>query len=59
MIKCKTMTKDDILGGSVWCTTCGYYWTDVAPYDREYKIPYCRHCKGPDVGQRKSKEYQK
>ena len=51
--------SNDILGSSIWCTNCGYYWTDIAPYDREYKIPYCNHCKGPDVGQHKSKEYNK
>ena len=51
------MSKE-VFGGSVWCTNCGWYWTNIAPYDREYRIPFCNHCKGPDYQQDKSKEYE-
>ena len=45
------------IAGAILSSNCGHYWTDIAPYDREYRIPFCNHCRGPDHGQTKSKEY--
>jgi len=58
MSKEHRIQNSDVFGGSVWCTNCGWYWTNIAPYDREYRIPFCNHCKGPDYQQDKSKEYE-